>query len=199
MKPRTLAILTALTLVLGLFIFFFERDLPSTDERRDLDKKVLGVTADDVTGLTLQWPEGRVRFVKGPTDSSGDRADHRDRDHHGHDHDDHHHDHGTADGEWRLVEPVDARADGAAVGALVERLANLEKERTLEDVDRGQLGLDRPRASAILVTAAGPLPLHFGADLPLGGGLVVQSDEPWRAFQVQGAGDLVDEMRRDAG
>ncbi|MEM1178693.1 MAG: DUF4340 domain-containing protein [Acidobacteriota bacterium] len=174
MKPRTLAFLTILTLGLGLFIFFVERDLPSTDERREREKKVLGLDAEDIIGLTLEGGDRSVSFLKDP--GEGDDLD---------------------GGDWRLVSPLSARADGAKITGLVERLVALESERTLETVDPAQLGIDAPRARAALTTASGERTLLIGADLPFGDGVVVQSDDPTRAFQVKGAGDLVAEFSRD--
>ena len=49
MKPRTLLILLALSLAFFAFIYFFERELPSTAEREVQSKQVLPIDADDVT------------------------------------------------------------------------------------------------------------------------------------------------------
>src|SRR5437868_11901001 len=60
MKPRTLLILFCVLLGLGAFIWFYERKLPSSDERAEIAKKVVPVKKDDVQGLTLETASGKV-------------------------------------------------------------------------------------------------------------------------------------------
>ncbi len=64
MKPRTLLILLAAVLGLGAFIWFYERELPSSEERVKLDKQVLKVEKDDVTAITVKGSWGRIRLER---------------------------------------------------------------------------------------------------------------------------------------
>lgn len=50
------------------------------------------------------------------------------------------------DGEWRIVEPIEAKADQAEVSALTSSLASLENVRVVEEEpsDIAQFGLDNP-------------------------------------------------------
>ena len=65
MRPRTLAALFLVVAGLLAFIWFYERELPSSDERVELAKRVLSVEADDVRGLTLGRTSMAVaRFVR---------------------------------------------------------------------------------------------------------------------------------------
>ncbi len=71
MRPRTLLILLALVLGLGVFIWFYERELPSSEERAEQAKKVLAFEKDEVRKVILESPAGRVVFeraesLKGP-------------------------------------------------------------------------------------------------------------------------------------
>ena len=60
MQPRRLLILVVVVLALGAYVWFVDRDLPSSEERAELAKKVLPVELPDVLGLVLEWDENRV-------------------------------------------------------------------------------------------------------------------------------------------
>ncbi|MEM6796844.1 MAG: DUF4340 domain-containing protein, partial [Acidobacteriota bacterium] len=179
MKPKTLLALVLITAALGAFVLLVERDLPSTDERHALGKKVLTLDAEEVTGVVLRFGEETIRLEKDLRDAGGEG------------------DLGAA--AWRLTEPLEARADSAQVVGLLDRLTGLEKARTLEAIDAEALGLAEPRASVVFETAKGTHSLKLGADLPLGGGVVVQGDAPETAYRVDGASDLWTELTRPPG
>ena len=181
MKPRSLAILVTLAFIMGGFIFFIERDLPSTDERREQEKKIVPVEADEVTALTLRGTEHELRLVKEGRIKEGDAKENGD----------------LGSPTWRLEKPIDARANITEVEGLISQLIGLEKSRTLENIDPEQLGLEAPRASAVVETGDRSFEVRIGADLPLSAGVVVQGNERDVAFQVSGAAGLIDEINRD--
>ena len=157
MKPRTLLVLLIVVLALGAFIWFYERKLPSSEERTELAKKVLGIEKDDVSALTLESPKGHVRLerVKG----SGDK---KKKD-------------GSAEEpavEWRMTRPLAVRADTFAVDRLLDGLTTLEKNRTLDEVNAKDVGLDKPRAVIRVTTKDGEKVLKLGAEVPPGGSLI---------------------------
>jgi len=173
MKPRTLLILFCVLLGLGAFIWFYERKLPSSDERTEIAKKVVAVKKDDVQGLTLETANGKVvlqRTVAPAADTKKDKdKDKKDK----------------KDGEaldeaqgqpasaWMLAQPMQARADAFAVDGLLDALTGLQKTRTLDGkVDRTAVGLDKPRATVRLKTAKGETVLLLGAEVPTGGELI---------------------------
>lgn len=185
MKPRTLLILGLLALVMAGFIFFVERDLPSTDERRELDKKLIPVEAEQVSALVLRWPDHEIRLLKDQAGADGE-------------------DGGDAGGlqssaaGWRLEAPISAGADGAEVAGLIDRLVNLEKGRTLEEIDEEQLGLGEPAASFELEADGQVYSVRIGTELPLSSDIVMaRDDRPGTAFQVSGAVGLVGELTRE--
>jgi hypothetical protein len=147
MRPRTLLILASLVAVLGAFIWFVERDLPSTEERAEQEKRVVRLDESDVDRVVIEHGGTRVELVRdaveaGSTEALPDTA------------------------TWRLVEPLAALADSPGVKRLVSRLVDLEKERTLEGVGRGDVGLASPRATVILGTGDGDTKIEVGADVP---------------------------------
>ena len=73
MRPRTLLVLLVLVVGLGLFIRFYEHDLPSSEERAQHAKKILDFKKDDVTAVTVEanGTVVRVERVKPPVPSGG--------------------------------------------------------------------------------------------------------------------------------
>ncbi len=181
MRPRTLLVLAIVVVALGAFIRFYERDLPSSDERAKQAKKVLDFKKDQVTRVRLV-----VNSVNGVNGAAGAAG-------------------GTAVvlekvqppkpakpaaaklqealgnpgpqalGEWRIAQPISAGADAAAVDRLLDSLANLEKSRTLDQAVAADVGLDKPRAVVALTFAGKPgeTVLDVGAAVPTGGQTIV--------------------------
>ena len=144
---KSLLPMALITLVLGAFIFFYEKDLPSTDERREQAKKVLNLEADEVTGLEITWDGRRAVLAKESAEApeNGDAP-------------------ATT---WRLVEPMEARADGFQVNGLLNSLLDLEHRRELDTVDAAESGLDEPEVRVRLTTEDGDsAEFLLGAELP---------------------------------
>ena len=80
MRPRTLLVLAVLVAGLGAFIWFYERNLPSTEERRELQARVLSLEVEEVQAIALEGGGHRVRLERstGETESLLER-------YHGHD------------------------------------------------------------------------------------------------------------------
>lgn len=183
MKPRTLLILLVAVLGLGAFIWFYERDLPSSEERQKLDKQILKVEKDDVTAVTIEASRGRLRLER-----TGTPAPKKDVEDGGLE--------AAPDVEWRILEPFKARADTFAVDRLLDSLATLERTRTLEDVDRKDVGLDKPRVTVTLRTQDGEKVLQVGAAVPTGGSLIAGLQGDKDAYVV--ADTLLAEIDKDA-
>jgi len=175
-KPRTVLVLAVVVIALGVFIWFVDRDLPSSDERAELAGKLLAVKPDEVTGLTAQWQGRSVRFER-----RGKEA-------------------GAAAAGWWLVEPMSARADSSEVDRLVDSLTGLEKKRTLEDADLQAVGLDSPRGTITLRAGDRQWTLGVGADVPTSSDVLVSlaAGEGSADTYVTTAG-FVDQLGRDPG
>lgn len=158
MKPRTLLVLLVLVAGLGSFIWFYERELPSSEERAKLEKRVLRVEKDDVTAVTLESDSGTVRLEKVKLPAPAEEKDDEEV--------------APPDAEWHLRQPLNARADAFAVNGLLDALTTLEQTRVLEGVDPKQAGLDKPRATVRLRTDEGETVLRIGAPDPLGGSTI---------------------------
>lgn len=186
MNARTLLVLTALVAVLGAFIFFVEKDLPTTDERRKQEKKVLSLEKDDVKAVEIAWGETTVRLEREEPPQQEKSEEDED------------------DGffakpqpEWNLVTPRKARADRNLVDGLLRDLTGLEKVRTLEDADRAEAGLDAPRARVTLVAGDADTVLEIGAKVPASADMLVGVAGSPQVYQV--AGSLWTDLTREPG
>jgi hypothetical protein len=147
-KPRSLLVLLVVVLGLGAFVWFYERKLPSTEEAKAQEKRVLpGLEADEVREVTIVRGGTTVKLVRegappGPSPSLPPPA------------------------EWRLTAPLAARADRTAVDGLLSSLLALDKSRTLGKVDKKQYGLAPPEARVTLVATKGTRVLEVGRELP---------------------------------
>ncbi len=153
MRPRTLLVLFLVVAGLGAFIWVFERDLPSADEMRDRDRRVLVMEVDEVEELTLS-AAGRVVRLERASKAEGSAA--------------------GAGREWTLTEPALGPADSDEVETFLEQIAGLVKERTLEDGSREDLGLTSPRAEIAIGLPTGEVALKLGSPVPASDNAIVE-------------------------
>lgn len=160
MKPRTLLVLFVLVAGLGAFVWFYERELPGSDERAERAKQLFpDLDSDAVTGLELATEKGTVilqrRRPPGGDEDDGETSP------------------AAGDVAWRLVSPLEARADDAAVSAVLSTLGDLERKRTLEGVDPAEAGLDEPRARVTIRRGKEETILSIGRSVPASGDVLV--------------------------
>ena len=173
MRPRSLLVLLVVVLALGAVLWFWERDLPGSDERAEQARKLLpGFEASSATAVSVETAGRRVRLVRsgGAGDGEGKGGEAKG-------------DAGAASGadqaaEWRFTEPAERageRADAAAVDGLLSALGGIAKERELEDVEPAKVGLDAPRATLTVERSdGGAVELEVGADVPAAQTMVVR-------------------------
>ncbi|HEV8241041.1 MAG TPA: DUF4340 domain-containing protein [Thermoanaerobaculia bacterium] len=158
MKPRTLLVLTLVVAALAAFVWFYERKLPTSDEAKAEEKKVLaGTKADAVREVSIVRGATTVHIVReGKPPAEEEKKASADEES----------PMMASTSEWRLTSPLQARADRSAVDALLSSVLGLEKARTLEKVDRKEYGLAPPAATVTVVTADGKRTLEVGRELP---------------------------------
>jgi hypothetical protein len=189
MRPRTLLVLLVIVLGLGAFIWFYERELPSSEKRAEREKRVLAdVEKEDVAAVTLQGEKGTVRLerVEGPKPVKEEKEDGEEAE-----------EEETPEVEWRIVQPLEARADTFAVDRFLDAVITLEKTRTIEDADRKAVGLDKPRATVRLATEEGEKVLQLGAGVPTGGSLIAGVEGRDDAYVVSDS--ILFELDKDPG
>lgn len=193
MRPRTLLILLVVVLGLGAFIWFYERELPSSEERAEQAKKVLAFEKDEVREVTLESPAGRVvfeRVVHPEEDEEKDEAE-EGEEAPGEEA------LGEPESEWKMTAPIEARADAFAVDGLLDALAGLEKTSTIENPDRKAQGLDKPRATVRVETGDGARVLQIGAAVPPGGSLIAALEGEDRSYVVSDT--ILSQIDREPG
>lgn len=191
MKPRSLIVLALVVAGLAAFIAFYERELPSSDERRERQDLVLDVDTAEVDAVILRRPgEKIVELRKGGADDEsveepgGTPADAPDTP-------------GAASSAWRLVRPFSFRAADAEVDRLVSALADLRHERVLESFDPQELGLAEPRARVTLKGGDRTVTLRVGAAIPAYSSIAVQLEGRSEAYVVGEA--LWDQLAKEPG
>lgn len=158
MRPRSLLILFLLVAGLGAFVWFYERDLPGTDERAERAKRLLpDFDADEVTGLEVTTEKGTVSLARSGSDEEGEA----DSD-------------SSASAGWRIIDPLEARADEGAISTLLSTLGTLEKKRTIEDLDAASAGLAEPRARLTIHGGDEATVLALGDSVPASSDVLVE-------------------------
>lgn len=199
MRPRTLLILLVVVLGLGAFIWFYERDLPSTEEREELAKKILPIEKDDIQAVTLQFDGQEVALerVEAPPAPEGEEeekaAEGGSEDVFGEGEDP---EAAAESGEWRMTRPRTARADAFAVDGFLASLTELQKTRTLEGAVPAEMGLDKPQAVVRLRLKDGEeRVLRIGAAVPTGGSVIAQAGDTVAVV----SDTILPEIRREPG
>jgi hypothetical protein len=149
-NPRNTLVLLLVLLGLGGYLYFVER--PS-QEREAEAKKLVALKKDDVTAVTLTYPDRTIALAK------------------------------NEQGHWRLTKPVEADADDAVVNNMIVAVEQADVSRTLEDVgDKlASYGLAPPEATVTLTLKDGkPFPaLKIGKTTQIGSAAYIQkADDP---------------------
>ena len=149
MKPRNTLVLLLVLLGLGAYLHFVER--PS-EQREEAAKKLVTLNKDDVTGVTLAYPDRTIVLEK------------------------------NAEGHWRITQPVAADADDPVVNNMLVAVAEADVSRTLEDVGEKlpSYGLAPPEATVTLVLKQGSVPpIKVGKTTQIGSAAYLQKgDDP---------------------
>jgi hypothetical protein len=152
MRGRTVLILLVLVVGLVAFIELYEGDLPSSQERAEIEKLVLGdLHPDEITAVEIAG-QGETTRIERRERASGTASD------------------------WVLTAPLNGRADSDLVEGLIESLARLEKTRILADTSRSEAGLDPPRLSVTLFGPSGASVMEVGSEVPAGASMIVAAD-----------------------
>ncbi len=176
MKIRGLVGLALVVAALGAFVYWVERDWSTTDEREAEENKIILWEPTEVDGLEIQRGDERTLLsrILRSTDDVEPLV-------------------GT--GEWSLQAPMEARADGAGVDALLAKLVALEKKRTLEDVGRRELGLDPPEWTITLSQGEETRVVEVGAEVPGSSNRILALGD--QVFLVEGT--FLEDLRRAPG
>jgi hypothetical protein len=202
-RARSLFVLLAVVVALGAFIWFYERDLPGSEEREAQARRLIpGLEVEEVTAFEVEVGGERVRIERVGLPSAAEEDDAEEA--------------AAGEpaeepagvgetpaggGEWRIAAPeryAGARADRVAVDGLLSSLASLERGGALEGFDRRALGFDEPRARVTIERReGGPIALAVGADVPASSDMVVLREDSGEAHRVDRT--ILQDLTRDAG
>ena len=103
-----------------------------------------------------------------------------------------------ADAEWRLSEPVDARADSNTVNGIVSRLDTLQMKSiaAADPKELAEYGLDKPAATVQIGSGSSQATLLIGK--PAGEGVVFAKDQS-RPAVVTIESTLLDDIKKEPG
>jgi hypothetical protein len=158
-RPRTLLILLLVVVGLVAFIALYEGELPSSDERAAQAKLLFHFDDEDVNGLEIEWEGIRVVLERPVAEAADEEGEEESR--------------SEVTDEWRLVYPLEARADESLVASLLGALTSMEKSRTLEDMTPAEAGLEEPRARVEVRLADDVRELRIGSEVPASSTMIV--------------------------
>jgi hypothetical protein len=161
MRPKTVLALFVVVAALVAFIWFYERDLPSSDERGELAKKAIAFDRDAVQRIELESEGERVLMVRVQAEEVAEEDESS---------------LGFIEDEWQLEEPFQGRADSDLVASLLDAVESLEKVRELTGLASTEAGLDTPRATLVLHTDEGARELLVGSEVPASETMIVSVD-----------------------
>lgn len=113
-------------------------------------EKLLVFKAEEAQAIVLNYPELEIRLQRDPQ------------------------------GQWRIVRPLEAAADDAAVGAVLSALRASEIKRAVHEApspaDLRKYGLDRPEVKILITLRDGAAlpPVALGARAPVGDSLYLR-------------------------
>ena len=140
------------------YIYFYEMKRPAATETAEQKQKVFAVEADKIEELEVKAASGERTVLK----KAGDA--------------------------WRIVEPIQAKADEAEVTGIVTNLASLEIQRVVDEnaADLAQFGLAPPRVEVGFKKAgqAEASRLLLGDKTATGGDLYAKLPADKRVFLV---------------
>lgn len=113
MKLRTTLFLLLVCAIFGGYLYLVENKLPTTDELTEQSKLVFNLESDKIEKLQFLEAEGAPIVCERKSDS----------------------------GEWRITQPLNAKADTQVIQSILRELESLEKSRDLGKVQSAEYGL----------------------------------------------------------
>jgi hypothetical protein len=139
MSTKKLLVLTGIFLALFAFVFFYERNQPTSEERAAARKRLLDFKAEDVAAVVVERPDlPKVELKR------------------------------MAAGRWSVQADPPGRADSFTADNLISDLGRLELVGEVQSrFDPKEYGLDAPRGKVTLVFKDGSKKtISFGKEIP---------------------------------
>ena len=150
MNTKTTIILLIIALIIGSYLYFFERHQLTTDELTKLQKKVIAIDPKEITKVQINKEGLRETIIMGK----------------------------ETEDKWLMSEPVSARADHTVINDITKDLPELEKKDVITSTDYAKYGLDKPAIIATFSTKDKTYQFNVGKEAPLGLGIYIQLVTP---------------------
>lgn len=142
-RGRSVVVLLVVAVLLGSYIWFVEMKRPDPDAPSTEDRVFAELDAGTITRLDVRASNGDQTVVE--REGAG----------------------------WRMVAPLQARADASEVAGVTSNLASLDRSRVLDESPSPEsltaFGLDEPRLAIGFTTEAGEQTLQLGTRTVTGG------------------------------
>ena len=171
MRSRGLLILSLVVLGLGVFIWFVERDLPTTEEREAREGMLIDQELEAIDSVTLTY-QGREIVLERESMEAADEE-------------------GAvppvamSSRDWWLAQPLQAKAESTAVESFVSQILDLESRREIAEGAPEGYDLDLPELRIVLGTEEGDRRLDIGVELPGSSKRMVRLDGGPGVFVVE--------------
>ncbi len=169
MRSRSLLVLALVTLAVGAFIWFVERDLPTTQELEARKDRLFDLEADAIDRVRLVH-DGQPVVLERPPRSAEDPDVEA---------------WGAERAAWHLVEPLAARADGADLEQFLGQVLGVETLRVLESGAPADYGLEPPSLRVTLESGGVSHSLDVGNELPASSRRVVRLGDADTLYVVE--------------
>ena len=142
MKGLKTLIIFIIVLLTGAYIYFYERKTPTTEERKEKEKKIFDFKSEEVKKFSLKKGEHLIIVCE------------------------------KKDEKWQMVKPLKVKANKSEIERILSRLEFLESQRKLkEKIELGKFGLDNPKIEVIINLKDKSLILLLGDNCPVGGNM----------------------------
>ncbi|MFA5793789.1 MAG: DUF4340 domain-containing protein [Candidatus Brocadiia bacterium] len=153
MNKKTTVIMLILAVILGAYLYFFERKLPTTDEFTRMEKKILTINPKDVSKIEINKDGSKepIICIKKEVDY------------------------------WQMSQPVSTRADHTIIDDITKDIPELEKKAVITSTNYAEYGLDKPRMMATFTIKDKRCQFNIGKEAPMDLGTYIQLvllDEP---------------------
>ena len=155
MKSRETIILLAVVVLLGAFIYFYERHTAGTEEKsRRADRILPEFDRQNVTAIEIKSEKGLFavrRVEKKQEKGAEDKND------------------GEREYEWKLEKPFEAAADLSVIDGILSDIEYMSEERRVEGEaaqSRQKFGLDKPGLVIKIRTKDETITLKAGKEAP---------------------------------
>jgi hypothetical protein len=157
-RGRSTLILLVLAAALGGYIWFVERESPTSDDEPKAERVFAGLEQDAIEALTLQAGNGDVTSLK------------------------------KAGPGWTIASPIQVPADASEVSGVTSNLATLDITRVVDEKPASlqAFGLETPRLKVTFTAKGTARTLLIGAKSATGGDVYAKLADAPRVFLIPG-------------